>query len=197
MIKNILSVGFLFLIGCGTADPLDYIAPKFDPEVASELKPDYDYFMQTCKDFGKNELCKKNKQKLRTVKIVDSLPDSKSGGKVAGLCTVYGTGVRKVEILKDIAKPNSYTHKGLVFHELAHCLLDYGHAPESSQRIMAPALLWEEVYKLNWSSLVEDLFKNPIQWNASLSLTEGPLDDMIWEIHTDGSEHFRKTRSTR
>jgi hypothetical protein len=191
MNKAFISIS-LFLVGCGNA--IDAITPKINTEIDEELKADFNYFMDSCSSYPDNKkLCDKNKQLLESVKLVDNLRNSKTGTKVVGLCTIDSTGKRTVKILNNAVEQNSYAHKGLMAHELAHCLLDYGHAARSSLRIMAPSLLQEQDYKANWTSLVQDLFTNPVSLYESLALQGDfdPIEDMVWEIHADGSEHLR------
>jgi hypothetical protein len=191
-VKKMYMLTTLALVGCGNA--IDAITPKVNTEIDEELKVDFNYFIESCSSYpDKKKLCDKNKQHLESVKLVDSLENSKSGAKVVGLCTVYSTGKRTIKILNNAVEQNSYAHKGLMFHELGHCLLDYGHAAKSSQRIMAPSLLQEQDYKVNWASLMQDLFTNPVSLYESLTLQgdSDPIEDMVWEIHADGSEHFR------
>lgn len=53
-------------------------------------------------------------------------------------------------------KGKPYSFKGLVYHELGHCILGLDHS--TYQGIMFPSLSTESFYKSNWPDLVNGLF---------------------------------------
>lgn len=77
-----------------------------------------------------------------------------------GICTVWSTGHRQIEIDREYWESASYRYRmSLIAHELGHCDLNKGHAPYPSS-IM---------YFENWGSLdFDDLFDRVVDYAKSV-----------------------------
>lgn len=76
---------------------------------------------------------------------------------VVGLC-MPGTG--EIQILKSYwARATDSTHESLLFHELGHCALNYGHT-NNYPAIMYPYVMTDSVYVSNRSILLDKFFNN-------------------------------------
>jgi len=84
--------------------------------------------------FSKNE---KNGQKKRSVKILDTMLKQARDDS-------FGWEIKKLE--------------AIVWHELGHCLLERGHAPQASVSIMTPIVPSLDELFANWDDLVFELF---------------------------------------
>jgi len=170
---------------------LDYSHVKIDPA----LKPAFVNFLAQCEIFPKSKkLCEANLRELRSVVYADKFfkENKTEDTEVIGRCTVWSDHRRYMEIKKGFSDPNSFTSNFLMVHEAAHCLLDQGHAPENSVRVMAPNLLSEEQYKDNYTTLVDEVFKVSFPNAARFKFYSPGIEVTIYDMYKDGSEKIRK-----
>lgn len=147
------------VLGCGTYE-------NNVPIQAAETEASDDYlagyvseFYDICQQFSASNRCRENKQKLKYIKFVDSFDSSVDpSGSVAGVCW-WKKNTRRIEIKKDAVPTGSWQERGLVFHELGHCLLDLGHSNPENKMIMNPYVLSERTYGLNWERMESELFQ--------------------------------------
>lgn len=164
----------LFLVACGSQNvPLSKIPiSEINLDhvlIESEIRVSVENFLGYCKYFPEaTETCLNNLKNLKSVTYTDSFlsNDNKENVNIVGRCTIKSNGERDIQILKNYASPTSLSYAALVNHELGHCLLNRGHAPKGSLRIMAPQMLRESEYGANWSAMLDDLFKNFIPWGG-------------------------------
>lgn len=128
-------------------------------EVDPEVYPHAAEFVARCSivggDFTKE--CEKRLIILDKIELVNSFDDAPN---VVGRC-YFSTSLlvpRTVQILRGFVNSDSLSMKGLVFHELGHCLLGQDHASQSSLDMMAPYMLREDEYGIFWKILVQGLF---------------------------------------
>jgi len=176
-IKTIIILS-LFLTACGSLDDEKTVSPppstKYDKEntqqrminhlftnvkVDKELYSHVVEFVSMCSLVGGEFTiqCEKRLLALNKVEYVDAFNDSPN---VVGRC-FYGITLsvpRTVQILKGFADVDSLSMKGLVFHELGHCLLGQDHTTVNSLDLMNPYMMEEEDYGSYWKILVKKLF---------------------------------------
>jgi hypothetical protein len=159
----ITSLLVTILVGCGTNDPNPVLIPTAneggDQTVSDSYLTDYvKHFYGLCVQTTAANRCEENLRKLKSIKFVDGFDDQTDpNGSVAGVCW-WTRSSRRVEIKKNIAKTGSMQERGLIFHELGHCLLDLGHANPESKMMMSPYLFDEKTYVTNWDRLQKELF---------------------------------------
>ena len=174
------SVGLFITTSCGTLDqqPEDRTSPSPTATPSSnkvqqrmlnfllknvtvdfELYPHVVEFVTSCSLVGGEftNQCEKRLMALDKIEMVDAFENSPN---VVGRC-YYGrfiTTPRTVQILKGYVDSDSLSMKGLVFHELGHCLLGQDHTAANSIDIMSPYVMQEEEYGAYWKTLVKGLF---------------------------------------
>lgn len=129
--------------------------------VDNELYPHVAEFVAYCSSVGGEftDQCEKRLMALEKVEMVDAFENAP---RVVGRC-FYGEFLfvpRTVQVLRGFVNSNSLTMKGLVFHELGHCLLGQDHVDESKLDMMTPYLMLESDYGKHWKVLVEGLFNS-------------------------------------
>lgn len=127
--------------------------------VDNELYPHVAEFVAYCSSIGGEftTQCEKRLMVLDKVEAVDAFEDSP---RVVGRC-YYGESLlvpRTVQVLKGFVNSNSLSMKGLVFHELGHCLLGQDHVDQNKVDLMIPYMMQESEYGTYWKILVEGLF---------------------------------------
>lgn len=170
---------------------LDYSHVEIDPE----LKPAFVNFLAQCETFPESkQLCEPNLRELRSVVYVDKFleEDGTEDTEVVGRCIVWSDHRRYMEIQRGFSPPSSFTSNFLMVHEAAHCLLDQGHAPADSGRVMAPNILDEQEYKDNYATLVDEVFRISFPWDDGLKFHSPGVTAIVYEMYRDGSEKIRK-----
>ncbi|NBW56901.1 hypothetical protein EBR43_03790, partial [bacterium] len=127
--------------------------------IDNELYPHVAEFVAYCSSVGGEftTQCEKRLAALDKVETVDAFEDSP---RIVGRC-YYGESLsapRTVQVLKGFVNSNSLSMKGLVFHELGHCLLGQDHVDQNKIDIMTPYIMRESEYGAYWKILVEGLF---------------------------------------
>jgi hypothetical protein len=146
----------LFLIGCGEQLYPRTQAPSLPPyDIDLLVIPIIEEFAQDAIKYGID--VSSDKAKLRIVKF--EIPKR----NFAGTCVshpfegeVYYTEI----ILDPRYKTDPVTLKGLMYHELGHCLLQKQHTSEQPKTIMSPSLATVCFYEQLWTNLVSNLFTN-------------------------------------
>jgi hypothetical protein len=149
MIKLLL---ILLLISTGCAK----VAPKDDnrsyPLVDEGLLPFFTEFLEDAHTYNK------------TIDLspLYSVTFEKLDLTVGGICysfrDKYGDITSsKVVIASRFKSANKYRLKSIVYHELGHCLLGYGHSTASGD-LMYLKVLKTDYLRDNWPRLVKDLF---------------------------------------
>lgn len=181
------------LVGCGEAEKVVQIqeVPKEvikevpfyidEKKVDPKILPHVMEFAGYCEKFKISELCKKNFQKISSIKVVSSFPEQ----QVVGKCFVSSSGNRWIEILDKWVDDDSFTMKTVTMHEVAHCVLGdpFPHY-KNTEDIMNPYLLPEKIIHANWTTLIKAMF---IRAGGALSLTNGPEIDTVTRTMFDES----------
>lgn len=97
------------------------------------------------------------------------VPDSKA--LVLGYCTYDGTVVLNQDLW---FKLRPITQKAVVFHELGHCVLNLGHAPDDALNLMTPYILPSDQIAENWDLLLDKLFSKSLSLEDSDVLFNRP-----------------------
>lgn len=150
------------LVACGMEEKKPVIeevpegqSVKSDPYLQQYMN----HFYGICITTTAANRCKENLKKFTSIRFVDSF-DKKADpdGTVAGICW-WSRFQRRVEIKRNAVQAGSMRERGLIFHELGHCLLDLGHSNPETKMMMNPILLDEKTYTSNWSKLQKELFQ--------------------------------------
>lgn len=162
------------LIGCG-ADEIK--TPAIQSKEANNNDPylaQYvEHFNGICQQTTAADRCTENLKKLKSIKFADSIGEDSAEKITAGVCW-WAKKTRRVEIRRGLFEPGSLQERGLIFHELGHCLLDLGHSNPENIMIMNPYVLPEKTYASSWAKLQNELF----QLVLSLFITQDfDLDD--------------------
>jgi hypothetical protein len=160
--KKLAGLFFIVLNNCGHLTTNTYIPPPIGDRVEATIKPLLEEFLQDCKKFGTQDICDYNLSKLSGIVFADpshfssstigvclSIPDNE-GGKTAWTL---------IKIRNDT--PDMFSDpegmKGLIYHELGHCLLNKPHVDMLD--IMYYQALPNEFYKNNvWNMMVGNFF---------------------------------------
>lgn len=170
----------LLLVACGTAE---YRTVEVEKKVKVEVKkpfyinqdlvdtpllPHVMEFAGYCERFKTSATCKKNFEKVLSIRLVPSFSEK----FVVGKCFVAPSGERWVEVLDKVIDYDSLTMKTLVMHEVAHCVLGspFPHYDRKTD-IMNPYLLPEQIIQANWPELIKQMFARA---GGTLSLTNEP-----------------------
>lgn len=183
MNKIISLISIISIAGCGSIDDENTIKrPEIPPspnvtlnkiqqrmvnylskyvEIDPEIYPHAAEFVARCSIVGGEftKQCERRLMILDKIEVVDAFEDSPN---VVGRC-YFSTSLlipRTVQILKGFVNADSLTMKGLVFHELGHCLLGQDHVTENALDLMAPFMLREDEYGTYWKILVQGLFNS-------------------------------------
>jgi len=165
----------LLLSSCSVEDQPIYPSPEppkpyspianTDESVRKYVKE----FKHIC-DIRPSSLCLSRWPQLESVTVVniETLRKDSNGEQWAGVCWQWTDGNGKlvkasIQVLDDDGygnKWNADSLRGLMFHELSHCLLDMDHtpSPESNPKMMNPFLYPTQIYIDNWDKMVEDVF---------------------------------------
>lgn len=170
----------LFLVACGTeyrtvevekkvkvlVEKPFYINPDL---VDTPLMPHVMEFAGYCERFKTTETCKKNFEKVLSIRLVPSFSDDQF---VVGKCFVAQSGERWIEVLDKVIDYDSLTMKTLVMHEVGHCVLGspFPHYNEKVD-IMNSYLLPEKIIQTSWPTLIKRMFTRA---GGTLSLTNEP-----------------------
>lgn len=193
-----LALFLLITVGCGrqvieaggSSLPVSSSLNAEHVAIQTDLKMNFVSFLASCEMFpDSKKICEANLKELRSVTYTDEFKkdDGTKDNNTVGRCTVYDNVMRYVQFLKGYAKPGTLTALFLSHHEMAHCLLDQGHAPEKTIHVMAPALLSEDTYKNNYSALIFEVFK--IKFSDSKFSLDGSIE---YDVHADGTETVRR-----
>jgi hypothetical protein len=120
--------------------------------VDSELQEDVRAFFADARKHGETDC-----PRLKEITFADSAKDmgEDESSMIIGLCISSG----RVKILKwwwTVAEP--IERKGLIYHELGHCLLKLDHSTEPSVNLMSPYILTASKLADHWDDLVDKLF---------------------------------------
>ena len=85
-------------------------------------------------------------------------PATSDAPNVAGVCRMWtnGNAIISSQILIREVKPE-IRQKALLYHELAHCVLELDHTDQESKTLMSPTMLSNAYYEMNWDELVKDM----------------------------------------
>lgn len=151
----------VFLIGCGqdtSTTELPTTEKKGGATSDSYLTEYMKHFYGLCLHTTAANRCKENLRKITSINFVDNFDEETDpNNSVAGVCW-WSRNTRKVEIKRNIVKAGSMQERGLIFHELGHCLLDLGHSDPQSKMMMNPYLFDEKTYTTDWDRLQKELF---------------------------------------
>jgi len=150
----------MVLIGCGVEQQSDPVTVTTKQKEASDqyLSEYMKHFYGICLQTTAANRCGENLKKISSINFVDKFDEETDpNGMVAGICW-WTRNTRRVEIKRNITKVGSLQERGLIFHELGHCLLDLGHASPESKMMMSPYLFDEKTYVTNWDRLQNELF---------------------------------------
>jgi hypothetical protein len=172
----------LMITSCGQKEKEEDLAPvPVVTEIAPALEAIVGEFMQYCQKYNRSD-CVLNYRFLKSVNIVDSVTTS-SGEKVPsamGMCSTYRSNkdgslhqadvqIKRTNYSGEKWKESEF--KGLVFHELAHCLLL---APHSSSvgfpDLMNPSMWPNSMYVQNLPEMIDRVFKRTNVAPMGLSL---------------------------
>jgi hypothetical protein len=151
-------------------------------EVDPEVFPHAAEFVARCSIVGGEftKQCEKRLMILDKIEMVSSFDDAPN---VVGRC-YFSTSLlvpRTVQILRGFVNSDSLSMKGLIFHELGHCLLGQDHVSQNPLDIMSPFMLREDEYGSFWKILMQGLF-NPVRLPNEKDQKDSPL------IHEDTVE---------
>ena len=133
-----------------------------DVEIDEELKQPVKEFIGDMALYGRDF-----KITFKSIKFVKEFDKN----NVVGRC-YYDD---RIEILEGMQYDETYL-KLIVYHELGHCLLKFGHTPENSNTIMQPTLIGDNDYiERNWNSMVKYLITQ--QTNLNLDNTAKVFQD--------------------
>lgn len=167
-------VFFMFLVGCGYAEP-EVTEKRIDvpfyidsEKVDLEVLPYVMEFAGHCEKFNAVG-CKENFKKIEKIEVVSSFEER----FVVGKCFMNRFGNRKIQISNELMDLDSFSMQTVVMHEMAHCVLGSGvsllpHYDEEPD-IMNTYLLPEKIIFSSWPTLIETLFARAA---TELSLTE-------------------------
>ncbi len=193
----------LFLVSCGTEyDPYNPPSPPppvYTPppvtHVDEAVKVIYDEFVEECYRRGHTTCISTVERRLiESVKVVDVATLRKDPGSEnrVGVCYTWtdsrGNLARaQVEILEHNGSGGKWDPdalKGLVYHELGHCLLALNHVCElvnsdgttntsckynaTNPYMMFPTMYWAQVYRDYWGTMVDYMFNSAGRWLALL-----------------------------
>ena len=185
-------VFFMFLVGCGYAEPevaekrIDVFFYIDSEKVDLEVLPYVMEFAGHCEKFNAIN-CKENFKKIEKIEIVPSFEEK----FVVGKCFINRFGSRKIQISNELMDLDSFSMQTVVMHEMAHCVLGseftlFPHYDEEPD-IMNTYLLPEKIIFLNWPALIEALFARAA---TGLSLTEMQNSDTVTSTVIDQFEGF-------
>lgn len=152
-----------FLVACGTQEAeLPVIEKEENPKSNNSdpyLSQYLEHFYGICLQTSAANRCKENYKKLISINFVDSFGEEieKDNVLVAGVCW-WSKNTRRVQLKRGLTESGSMKERGLIFHELGHCLLDLGHANASTKMMMNPYLFDEKTYADNWDKFQKELF---------------------------------------
>lgn len=165
---------FIFVItGCGTEkeyiqQPAHY--PGHYSNIDPELRP---YVYEYDHHASKNQAV--SSSVMSEIKLVDGIPTMGSN-QTAGICLIWHqTNKRVIEIRSKVwFNITESQKKALMFHELGHCTMGYGHRSSTFESggnfiksIMHPVVLDNHTASNYWVALVHELF-NPAASSTSL-----------------------------
>lgn len=141
----------LFTVACGAEPQASTSAPA---GISAELAPLVDQFRVDASAHGVALL----DVKLDTVQLVSALPGTPPDNEV-GVCYPDESG-RAVYVTQPETAPENaaYNLKRLVYHELAHCLLNKGHGGVAFWSIMRATFTSMKEEPGSWERMVDELF---------------------------------------
>lgn len=191
-------LGFL-IFGCGSpisAHPTPEVVQSrsYMPKIDERIKGYVEEFKGIC-DLMPSATCLERWSKLDSISIVDmeTLRKEAKGERWVGVCWEW-TDSNKNLIRSHIQILNNDGHgsdwdkdalKGLVYHELGHCLLRLEHTSSfaNNPKMMNPSMYPTSVYINNWDNMVKEMFSTQYftlsaelpAINGELTLTAHPI----------------------
>ena len=142
----------IILTACGT----DATLIKLKPHENKELKPYVEMFYEDAGVYGKHISRGEISYYLKDEPLAEELPTA------VGVCFKS----KNKLYLPYIVVSNHYwamasflERKALIYHEMAHCLMNLGHVNEHPS-LMYPNVYGDAYLQIFWDGMVEDLFVN-------------------------------------
>lgn len=163
---------YTFLVICATtmmtACGSDYDNDWFKhPDKKHDDKPDVqreaptasiqeivDSFVHDCGDTYGADLSLLSK--LEFIRYGD--PATPEAPNVVGICQMWTSDseiIRSQIVIKEVDP--AIRQKALLYHELAHCVLELDHTDQESKTLMSLTMLSNAYYEMNWDELVKDM----------------------------------------
>ena len=152
----------LFLFSCGS-EANDFVVrpvPKRPglPKISidPDLAPYVSLFLTEAEKFNVDTSLV---SKLRVVEY--GITASKKDPGAVGLCWTWKEGDEVIYtriIIDERYREKTWSKKGLLMHELGHCILQKEHSPRSPSTIMSPSLSTDLYYERCWTGLLRNLF---------------------------------------
>ena len=154
----------LFLVSCGSIPQSSDSKPSSKGTITEELKPYVDMFLDDAGEF-----------RIRPdISGLDIKFKHIDRDNVAGTCIAYSSDPPDIYVdIRIWDRLCEIQRKMLIYHEMGHCVLGYGHRKKS---IMNTKLYSCAFYEQNEPYLIRELFVN----DSELSLTE-PEDSTGYE----------------
>lgn len=144
----------LTLAACGTVPKVKLPTRSY---IDNRLLPMLDQFVADATAYDMAQALKS----VDVLEFHDFTQENKdSGSYVLGRCYIifddYGNFHRSVKIQKGLSRT---VFKTVVFHELGHCMLNYGHKDDGDKPLIMNTYVPSQEYVLeNWDEMVRDLF---------------------------------------
>ena len=172
LLKKITAIVCVAFSGCVSVSKHDTDSLLKLTIMPEDVRPFFEEFMELCDKSKYARRCQKNLLGFYGVQYIDKLEEV-----FVGHCTYFETFYQKFSSIKlraDYKNKPYYVKKALIFHELAHCLLDFDHVEDG---IMEPSLSGKYRIKENWERWIEELFNGTNQ-------TE--IKYFFWKLHQKG-----------
>lgn len=165
----------LLLTACGTQEPLTVTRRSTVVQINDETVRQYvDEFKQRCIDLN-HQTCLNRWSRLESVLFVEQsvIQNEPNSEDRVGVCYIWedekGRFVKaQVQLLR--GDWDEIELRGLIYHELGHCVLGLDHVVGTRSRptIMNPYLYHAELYLEFWDQMLSDLFSTVLNlWSDS------------------------------
>lgn len=170
-----VTIIFLIAAGCGYPEKEEVslkesaFSHALEMDADEDLRPYLFEVLTRCEALQeqKKSACFKGVKKLTLIKFVDDMSEVTQIEDAVGLCKKSASNAM-IYIKANSAYRESLRLRNIMWHELGHCVLSYGHV-EGRPHLMGPSVLQERYLGENWGDLANHFFTDTDVPNFSLT----------------------------